>query len=110
MMDDVERAWTGAESRQAMASLGPVAAGLLDTADAASTAQALIGGCIEAVHTAASKVVPMPPKPPLNDPSDSLANVEYNKAAQTNLDAMREYEATVDCFLSRLPPVDTGAP
>jgi hypothetical protein len=119
--DGVQQAWTGDAAEAAVSGLSPIADGLMTTGGAADTGQGAISGSIDAYHLTASKVVPMPPKPALQDPLNVLFNggqtktmfqqaTAYQDAANTNVTAMQQYDQTVSSHLGTLPPVDTTAP
>ena len=121
IIDGTQQAWTGEAADQAVTGLAPLAGDLLNAGDTANTGQSPIASTIAAFHTAASKVVPMPPKPQIQNPLAALAQgknpftmlaqtTAYNKAANTNVTVMQEYESVINGHVSSLPSVDTTAP
>ena len=121
VVDGTQQAWSGQAAEQALNGLAPEAESLLNAGSTMSTGQNAVSGSVDGFHTAAAKVVPMPPKPQVEDPLQAIMQgkkpsnmwdqtIAYSGAAKTNTDAMTAYEQTVNGHVSSLPQINTTAP
>ena len=121
VVDGTQQAWSGQAAEQALNGLAPEAESLLNAGSTMSTGQNAVSGSVDGFHTAAAKVVPMPPKPQVEDPLQAIMQgkkpsnmwdqtIAYSGAAKSNTDAMTAYEQTVNGHLSSLPQINTTAP